>query len=252
MDPGYDLSQLLRDKRTADFGEGTSASREEAEVVCPYCQDELEDLSSLIEHVEDEHSYSQRPVCCPVCRRPTKNLVPHLLQHAHYLTGYASSSSQPSTSRATCHSMEWGRVTCCSELSFCTTIEDEQEGEGDHGVPADAESTLSATETKSMSGSEATDAALCVTELHGSLTAPPQQQALPPQEHVFSQQSAVCAGLAADRGGGEAKEKLAPGTCPRYSSEQRMMQRRDFVRQLLLSAFQLDTPSTSVALYKPR
>lgn len=63
------------------------------------------------------------------------------------------------------HPQDLGRTVCCSEKSFCTTAEDEQEAEG--GRHGDAESTLSATETKSISGSEAMDHVHPPTDLQG-------------------------------------------------------------------------------------
>lgn len=139
MEPStsFSIDQLLREKRSTELAESSGVR----DVACPLCnEDDFSDLPALIEHVEEEHAYAHRPVACPVCRRTTKSLVAHLLQHAHLLPGYLSgSSSQPSTSRATCHSMDWGRVTCCSERSYCTTIEthDDDDDHNDDGEDED-------------------------------------------------------------------------------------------------------------------
>ena len=121
-----------------DSPEG-SLTRDSDEMLCPVCYGQSLDLEALIKHVDDEHAYQQRSVVrahiravnalrscavlvhtfvsrpcgcqhghnstvflqrCPVCSKPVRDMLQHLLMHQRSFDEHpcSSPSSQASSS----------------------------------------------------------------------------------------------------------------------------------------------------------
>lgn len=119
------VSRAPRDKRHTASSASTSASasaeldspegsltRDSDEMLCPVCYGQSLDLEALIKHVDDEHAYQQRSVRCPVCSKPVRDMLQHLLMHQRSFDEHpcSSPSSQASSSISQSMSTEWARA----------------------------------------------------------------------------------------------------------------------------------------------
>ncbi|KAK9816439.1 hypothetical protein WJX72_000254 [[Myrmecia] bisecta] len=88
MDKLY-MEHLLREKRQASASGSSSGDTDvdclegPLELACPHCYEAPLEFAELIDHLEEAHGCPQRVVSCPVCRRPARDMVEHLLQHTH-------------------------------------------------------------------------------------------------------------------------------------------------------------------------
>lgn len=111
---GANQEHLLQLKRQASLSGSSSADGELAEascttgangLYCPYCYEDSLDMNGLLEHVVDGHGFAHRSVKCPICRRPARDMIQHLLHHAQ--SPSQTTSSQPGTPLTSRSAKEW-------------------------------------------------------------------------------------------------------------------------------------------------
>lgn len=212
------VSRAPRDRRHNVSAPSTSASaeldsaegsliRDGEELLCPFCYGQSFELEALIKHVDDEHAYQQRSTRCPVCSKTIRDMLQHLLMHQRASDDYlcSSPSSQASSSLSQSMSTEWVRAA-------------RQE-----------EDMLLKLKAASLSGSPSSYKQTSLTDKHGRL----KHSAEKAQSNLAD--DALSKALKQSR-----TNKLAPEIAPKPAVVDTPELRSQFIREILLSALELD------------
>ncbi|KAK9785524.1 hypothetical protein WJX73_008163 [Symbiochloris irregularis] len=211
--------QLLLVKRQASLSGSSSAdggaetaecSSSAADFLCPYCYENSLPYSGLVDHIMDHHSFAQRSVKCPICRRPARDMVQHLLQHSQGSSRPGPSHSFPSSSSRSSKDRMSGLRLDCER----TPSEWDSYSEGTLEMPS---SSVQPPSSAHMLSTPYSDAGL------------PGMPGLTPLSVPAAATSAPAA-----------VQQQAPPAKPRPAVKDTPELRSKFLEQLLLSAFELD------------
>lgn len=211
------MGRAPREKRHTSSAGSTSASaeldspegsliREGEEYHCPFCYSQSFDVAGLIDHVNQEHAYQQRSARCPVCNKPVRDVLQHLSVHHQDAEECSSPSSQASSSMSQSMSMEWARAV-------------RQE-----------EDMLLKLKAAAMSSGPSAYKQTSLTDKHGRL-----------KHSAERAQSSSSADQAVSRAvKPSASDKQALGPAPKPAVVDTPELRAQFIREMLLSAFEID------------